>query len=337
MSDKPKRAIDRRRDAAISMTIGSPDDCTEIVQMLVINSRLHVVTGRSIYALHLADETDPERTNPAIPNSQQRVLDIGADDPIVAKLLLTAHALLRRTYLGNTFDEDRSIALAWELTKHVTAMANARIELEASEKESIEIFAHTGRAQSDLRLPTIGNAEHRFHNFAQKLGHAVDAMKEIARLFYRDLPKKWIDALTDRTVERYGADDGFAKFMLQTKPTLLFLREIRNMVEHAKPDRQIKVFDFRLLPSGEILAPSVEISWPQRSTAPQSLVLLMSELTQTTTLVAEVLMAHLCDAHVQPFGSFGIQVVELPLGERPHPNVRMSYGAYHNGQVIRIG
>jgi hypothetical protein len=38
--------------------------------------------------------------------------------------------------------------------------------------------------------------------------------------------------------------------------------ELRDMVEHPKPDRQATALDFRLLPSGEILVPSVEISWP---------------------------------------------------------------------------
>ncbi|MCI0362645.1 MAG: hypothetical protein L0219_02120, partial [Phycisphaerales bacterium] len=232
MSESTKRPIDRLRDSAVSMQI---DDGSEIVAMVAIGSVLHTVTGRGVYAIRLADDTDPGRSNPAIPNSQQRVLASGADDPLVAKLLLTAHRLFRRTYLGDAFDEGRAMLLAFELTKDVTAMAGIRSTLEKAQDEAMVAFRQAEHIGNDLKLPTIGNAEALFDAFAQKLGHAIDTLRKVARLLYDDMGKKWIDALAKLTLTQYGPEDSFAKYMSEVRPALLFMRELRNRVEHPRP------------------------------------------------------------------------------------------------------
>ena len=319
------------------MKVGAAEDGA-IKEMFGLKDRMLFILERAIYAMQLADEIDPDRSNISIPNTQQKVLGRGANDPLVAKTLLTAHALFKETHLGKTFDEKQGWVLALELLKDLAAMADMRMSLQKAQEVAIASFGEKNAKGRSLTLPAIGDAEARCDAFAQKVGHAVDTLRDIARLFYGEaLKKKWIDSLADLTRERYGADDPFTKYVDTVRPFLLLLREMRNMIEHAKPDWHIKVYDFRLLPSGQIMVPSFEIVRPGMETSKGALTDLMSQLTEDLASVAEVLMAYLCNAHVQPFPPFNIQVLELPTTQRGNPLVRMSYGCIQGDHVIRIG
>jgi len=91
---KGRRLIDRLRDSAGSMQVGEPKD-GQVSLMINMGSALHVVMEHAIYAVQLADQVDPERTNAAVPNTQQRILSIGTRDPEVARIFLTAHAMFK--------------------------------------------------------------------------------------------------------------------------------------------------------------------------------------------------------------------------------------------------
>jgi hypothetical protein len=88
-----KRPIDALRDSAKSMQVGEDGDDDAISEMFPIGAALHFIKQKSIYAIELADQIDPERTNPAIPDTQRKFLSIGASDPVVARTLLTAHTV----------------------------------------------------------------------------------------------------------------------------------------------------------------------------------------------------------------------------------------------------
>lgn len=306
--------------------------------MVSMGDRMLIVMERAIHVMQLADDIDPGRTNLSIPNTQQKLLNRGASDPIVAKTLLTAQVLFKKSHLGNDFDEERGLTLALDLLKDIASMADMLGTLQAAQDAAIELFENESVRGRNLKLPAIGDAEARCDAFAQKVGHAVDILRDIARLFYGEsLSKKWIDSLTELTKERYGSEDVFTKYVEAVRPFLLTLREMRNMIEHAKPDWHIKVFDFRLMSSGQIMVPSVEIVRPDQESAQSALTSLMQQVTDDIAHVAEVLMAYLCNAHVQPFPPFAIQVIELPIEQRSDPLVRMSYGCIQGEQVIRIG
>lgn len=319
------------------MSIGSTDEADEIVDMISVDSRLHTVMGDAIYAIQLADDVDPARSNESIRNNQQCVLNIGANDPIVAKLFLTAQVLFTRTQLGEDFDEERAVSLAWRLTKQVAAMDKIRSEFDALQAKSIADFEGSEQSRGSLQLPSVGSVDSQFDAFSQKLGHAVDTLKEISRLFIKDLPKKWIDNLVQRTNEQYGPKHSFSQFAAEVAPYLLFMREMRNMIEHPRPERRVEIFDFRQLPSGEIMPPSVEIVAPDEDGSPNGAVLLMRRLIDDLTVIAEALFAQLCGATMQTFSSVDTAVMALPEDQRSHINVRMSYVMRINGEWVRFG
>jgi hypothetical protein len=108
-----KRPIDRVRESALSMQIGGPADGA-ISVMIDMGMALYVVKEHAIYAVQLADQVDPGRTNVAVPNTQQRLLSIGTHDPAFARIFLTCvhhvqvHAPRRELPRGRSMVPSRS-------------------------------------------------------------------------------------------------------------------------------------------------------------------------------------------------------------------------------------
>src|SRR4051812_42999973 len=112
-----KRPIDHLRESALSMEVGESD--SPITGFVKIGGRLHIVTTRAIYRIMLADEIDPDRTNPDVPNSQQKVLDYGSDSEFVGKTLLTAKQLLDSGFLRQGFDTEAAMKFSFECVKEL--------------------------------------------------------------------------------------------------------------------------------------------------------------------------------------------------------------------------
>src|SRR5262249_32256833 len=117
-----KRPIDRKRDAGGAMEIGVPDDQSAITAIFPIGDDLYVVKERGIYEVKLADRIDPNRTNIAIPNTQQRVLNYGSDASVVGRTLLTAKELFNPTYLPKNLDLAEALRLCFETLRDLPAM-----------------------------------------------------------------------------------------------------------------------------------------------------------------------------------------------------------------------
>lgn len=178
-----KRPIDKIRESALSMLVGGPEDGV-ICEMISIGDQLYIVCEHAIFAVQLADQIDPDRTNVAVPNTNQRVLSYGGKDPVVGRILLTAHAMFAASHLGSDFPEQKALRLALDLLRDVAAMLDVRADLVAAiEKTTREVNAQIS-ADRSFKLPAVGDLKSRCDGFAQKVGHAIDTMEEIARLFY---------------------------------------------------------------------------------------------------------------------------------------------------------
>jgi hypothetical protein len=112
-----KRPIDQKHDAGGVMEIGTSDDQSAITTICPIGDDLYIVKERGIYEVKLADRIDPNRTNIAIPKTQQGVLNYGSDAPVVGRTLLTAKELFNPTYLPKNLDLSEALRLCFESLK----------------------------------------------------------------------------------------------------------------------------------------------------------------------------------------------------------------------------
>jgi hypothetical protein len=77
-----------------------------------------------------------------------------------------------------------------------------------------------------------------------------------------ELRNKWIDSLTKIATEKYGVDAPFAIWMKEARPFLLFVNDMRNMIEHPKSNSRIAIHNFSLNTKAEIELPYLEIVRP---------------------------------------------------------------------------
>ncbi len=233
-----ERRIDRLRNSGMSMEIDDAEDSSAISEMVSLGDRLLIIKGHSIHAIQLADQIDPKRTNAAIPNTQQKLLGLGADDPTVARIFLTAHTLFRKTVLGPDFDEIAGLRLALALLQHLATMTGMSLALEAAVSDAKTSFEKQVQRQRGLRLPSVPDLKARCDAFSQKAGHVVHTLEDIAKLFYaKEISKKWIDSLIALVTQRYGAESPIAQYLNAIRPFLLFVLEMRDLIEHPKTDR----------------------------------------------------------------------------------------------------
>jgi hypothetical protein len=204
-----RRLIDDFRDSACSIEI--KDDENAIVDLIPIGDALYTVTGHNIHCLQLADQIDPNRTKVAIPNTHQRVLAVGSDDPIVARTLLTAHTLFKKTFLGPGFEQEKGLTLALGILKDALAMVDMHARLKNAEQQAVAACDLKTQKDGSVQMPSIGNAGDRCDAFAHKACHLVKKIEDIVMLFYGDeITSKWVDSLATLTMRRYGADSSFA-------------------------------------------------------------------------------------------------------------------------------
>jgi hypothetical protein len=335
----PDRPIDRIRNSALSMKVGEAGD-GRVCAMIDMQDSLFSIHEHAIYAVQLADQIDPQRENAALPNTHQKILSMGAQDPAVGRTYLTAYALFKSTHLGDEFEEKRALKLAFDFLSDVAAMVEMQRGLESATNKAIEELAALPARNRNLRLPALGDASHRCDAFTQKIGHAVDTLEEIARLFYpNEITNKWVDSLIALLARKHGDNAPVTRAMRERGPVILRLRNLRNMVEHPKQGDQITVHDFKLSPSMDLVVPSVVIERPEEETATCSLVSLMQQVCDALVDEAEHLFGLLAAANVRPFSKFNVCLIELPKDRRPksNPHQRLSYGIEIHGRVQPFG
>jgi hypothetical protein len=326
-----KRPIDLQRDGGVSMKVGSAGDLSPITAMIVIGKRMHVVKSNSIYEVRLADDIDPQRTNPSVPNTQQKVLDVGSDSEPVGRILLTAHALFSKNYLQENIDSDEALRLSFEILKDVVAMGEVAQSLEKDEHDST---AHPGDDRSVL-LPTTRNLTHRCHEFIQKADHSLRKLYSIIQVFYPKARKSYFDGFYDTLVALYGDNDPFAQGVQDGLPFLRFVRDIRNSAEHPKKDQKIVIKDFSFDPTGGVVGPTIEVIHSRSPQPAVNVALLVREVNAAIIDVVESMIAGLCNKNLKKDSGFAFEVVELPETMRREKFVRYSYGLVdQNGQVV---
>jgi hypothetical protein len=216
------------RDLGGSFQIHNPDDGTPIREMFGLGDRLLIISDKCIYAIKVADQIDPGRTNEALPHHvQQKLFDHGAASELVCRSLLQAWRLFRKEF--QTIDVDTALAEAFEVLGELIAMRSIADEFNAAQQAAIQKAEVKGRIQS-LPLPAVGNVRAHCKSFAQKADHCAAAILRIVRLFYPKMKKKNWDEFRELIKGEFGQDDDFFKLMDAATPILQLVRNTRETV-----------------------------------------------------------------------------------------------------------
>lgn len=329
------RPIDRMRESAGSIEVNPPDDDSAITGMIIIDDQMHVIKERGVYRVTLADEIDPDRKNPSIPNTVQRVLKMGSDSELIGKTLLTAQTLFKSTYLPKEVDCNRALSLTLAIARDLVSMSNAADSLRDKEEKTVAASEVVRRKDGSVIVPDVGVIEAECKAFLQQAGHVQRELLEIVKLFYRDKKfKRWFDSLEKVISATDDKDDPFLKFLNAALPLLRFVREARNCVEHPTDDQFVKVVDFFINSDGYLVAPTIAVAHPTSPLEPTSASHFMRQITDELVTTVELMLGFLCGRHVQPFAAMQFSVCILPEDKRQNRHVRLGYALFDGHNVI---
>jgi hypothetical protein len=334
---KGQRPIDRHRTAAGSAVVGTPDEGA-ITSMVEIDGALYIIKQRAIYALQSADQIDPERTNADLPRFlHQHIRSVGSESEVVGRTLLTAVNLFHKgKFLPKWFAHDRALLLTLDALENMVAMRAAADEFEVAQQDALVAAQTSTRGRSSMQIPRMGDIKTRLRTFAQRADHAANALFGIVELFCKDFGRGGWKNLVNAVRSRYGSDDSFTDFLGRAVPFLMLVRNARDCLEHNLKGASVK--DFVLQPDGQIVAPTIEINFRQTHQSPIAISSFMGEILNMTMVVFEIMIAHLCDKHVQsPTPDLPILVGALQENRRREKFVRFSYGTYLGEDFVPIG
>lgn len=330
-----KRPIDHARDAAISMNIGDDGDSSPLREIISATGRLLIIKERGIWQIKLADDVDPDRTNPDIPHSQQKLLPRGTLDPLVCRTLLQAKRLLNSDYLPNTCDTDAGLQASLTFLHEVSALQDKADEFKGLTARLSETFDATSPRGEGLNIPAMGDVEARGKAFIQTADHAVRSLWQLVRALEPDLPARvsW-----SRFRARLEEGDDRSRQVVSVVEQLLigftFLRNTRNAVEHPKPGQEVVFEDYRLKADGYVHPPAITVIEVDTPLSETELGAYFGWVITFLVNAFEAVLVNLCAVHVELVGGFEVVVTKLEPDQRRYPDVAYCYASWMGNELV---
>jgi len=331
----PTKPDQHPRDLGGGFQIHNPDDGTPIREMFTFGERLLIISDKCIYAIRVADQIDPKRTNAALPhNIQQKLFDHGAKSELVCRSFLQAWRLFRKEF--QKIDNEAALAESFAALGELVAMRNSADEFKVVQQSAIEKVASAGR-DSSIAIPAVGNVRTRCKTFAQRADHCAAALMSIVRMFYPEMKKGNWDTFCDLVKSKYGKDDNFSKLMEELTPFLRTVRNTRDCLDHHNVSGVV-THDFELHADGQIGVPSIEVNFRDSVVDRCAIVDFMDGTISVILDAFEMVIVHMCAKNIQTFAGMPMTIAPLSDDYRKAWRVRFAYGMFYaDGQFAPCG
>jgi hypothetical protein len=319
MSEKRRsdRPVDRIRNSGGSFTVGEPSEV--VTAMTTTKDNLYSITDRAIYAVQMADQIDPDRTNISLPRTvHQKVLAYGSASEFVARTFVTGIELFNSTYLGATFPVDHAKLLSLELAKNLAALQDTLNALTENEKRGLALLEGPPGGNT-YRIPETTDLRTKVEAFTASADRIQETLFALAHLFYPK-PKGKSDTRGHLVQAVQKATPGHVDFHEAISSIVSFLHEIRehrNASVHQDGPKSLLLRDYHLMPSGHLSARLMEIRHPQFA-AETPVTHYMADRIQHLTEGSEALIAWLCAENItlETGAMFTHRLAVMPDGER---------------------
>jgi hypothetical protein len=321
------------RDYGGKFTVKNLDDGSPIMEQVVLGGRLLLITEKCTYAIQMADQIDPGRTNPSLPhNFQQKLFDHGVDSELLCRSFLHAKVMFRKEF--QRIDIERARQLSFDFLGELLAMDEAATDFQAVEAAAIEKARGHSLADGSLALPAVGNVRTLCKTFAQKADHGAGALLELVRLFYGEIKNSNWSEFQELVKDRYGEADNFYKVLELTVPLLQMIRNARDCLEHRNVVGAT-TSDFTLQADGQIGLPSIAINFRGSIVERCPISEFMVGVVRSLLDSFEMITLHMCAKNVQPFAGMSMTIAPLSDEQKKAWRVRFAYGGYNaDGQFL---
>jgi len=273
-----------------------------IVTMASADHRIYFIAQHGISSGLMADQIDPDRQNPNIPQLVQREeLPYGATTPFIQRTFGAAAELMDPTHLPEGFPKDRGLLIALAAAKDLAAVADTVADLRAREAE---VRVRMDRGEIKLtHLPSTPNLQGRGE---QTIGHlrAVQVgLFELAGLFY---PKARANAPWIESVRKgFAPEDDFNHYLDGAVGALAEIANCRNALIHPDAQKSVTITDYDLRADGALVAPTIEVRHPETPVSRRDIVQFFDVQIGIVADIFETFLGVFCDRNVRDFG-YGI-------------------------------
>lgn len=325
MVDNKKRKLPHR-DEGKKFDIGKESD-GPLSNMVAIGDDFFIVTRKSIQKLILADVVDPDRENPNIPDTQQKVLSYGSDEMFVGKTLLQANELFKDHCLPVHINRFDALDLSFSFLKEMIVLKETKDSYIKEEQDILASFSGNLDSDFSLRIPMMSNLEQRTKQFIYNADHSLRHIMNLVRLFYPDIEiaRGWMDKLQEKLRVENSEDHKSVDFIEWAKGKIIPIRDIRNSVEHPKPNDKVTYQNYTLQKSNKIKPPMMFYKKVSSPFPEIEISQFMNVAIEHLLLSFEGIMVHLCDIQAQPFAGDKRCVVYITEDNRPENNLHMGY------------
>ena len=295
--------------------------------MMEINGQLFCITEKSIHSIMLADTIDPKRTNPTIPNSQQKVFPYGTNDPFVGRTLLQAKELFVDFALPATINTTKAVSIAFSFLKEVASVRETVNKYMAEEQAKDAAFKGEIGEEDSLQIPSIDNLDQQVKQIVNSIDHAILLIINTLQLFYPDIKiSKLVDKLIEELEKQKDTTDD-VKFIREINDWLRLVRNLRNSIEHPKENNRMDIKNYRLEETGSIQRPTIAFINNETPFPEIAVRAFATSILDNLISCYEILIVYLCSIHAQPFAGDTRSVIEIPEDKRSdgEKNIRFGY------------
>lgn len=261
----------------------------------------------------MADQIDPERTNPNIPQVVQRTeLAYGLDTPFVQRTLCAAFELVDQTHLPDHVSEDDLLTLSLGVASALAAVVDVTKELLAHQDET---------RKKQLTAAYLPHTENLTGKVKQSLAHLRDVENTIKEMTLHFYPKAasgdpWDKDLRAAMEAAHGSDPKVMGLFETLGGFLLAVADHRNAMIHPDKTKWVTITDYELEARGSIVAPTIEITHSRNPVPRRDVAQFLQSQVELIANTYETFLAWLCDLNVRVFHDmFDTRVAALPDGE----------------------
>lgn len=320
-----KRQTDLMRDRGGSAVIGTLEDGA-IMEMLPIAGRMLVIKERSVYEILMADDIDPNRANPNIPSSSQRlIVNLGTESEIFSRTFLTAKRIFKSEFFPSTIDTTQLLFLTLEVVQELAALDKEVVEYLNAEKKASDEYEDRNNKKLNHAVPSIPDLKTRCKTIFQKADQACQALLAIIRIFYPDFSNKsYFTKFYEFVKNKYGEQDSFSKFLQEILPFILLARNIRNCLDHwERTETDIKDFDLQLDLS--IISPTIEVNYLESKLDRVALSHFLPSVTENLVAIIENMFAYLSSKNLKTDRMMQGQIRFIPKENRINKHIKYAY------------
>jgi len=324
-----------RRDSGGSFKLNNPDDNSPVREMFTLKDGLLLITEKCTYRMQVADQIDPERTNPSLPhNFQQKLFDHGTNSELLCRTFLQSKVLFRKEF--QDIDIEAAMQLAFEALSDCVLMYEAVQTFKAAEEAAINKAKALEAQSGSLTIPAIGNVRGHCKTFIQKADHFANALHKIVRLFYPEMRGKNWEDFHQLVHDRYGETDVFSQVTDLCTPFLKLIRNARDCLEHGLSG--VTTSDFMAEPNGMISLPWIEIDFRGGKHDRCQISWFMEQSANSLLDTFGMIITHTCAKSCKPLAGLPMRVGVLDENYQKAWRVKFAYGSdYANGQFVPCG